>query len=59
MIERRCTTEQNGAEWQARMFHRIDERRQPLDRRDSLREMLHRYIELMHTNEPVHTWPLD
>jgi hypothetical protein len=41
------------------MFHRIDERRQPLDRRDSLREMLHRYIQLMHTNEPVHTWPLD
>ena len=59
VIERRCTTGQNGAEWQARMFHRVDERRQPLDRRDSLREMLHRYIQLMHTNEPVHTWPLD
>src|SRR4051794_36406068 len=56
VIERRCTTGQNGAEWQARMFHHIDDRRQPLDRRDSFREMLRRYIELMHTNEPVHNW---
>ncbi|MCW2597883.1 MAG: glutamate--cysteine ligase [Jatrophihabitans sp.] len=59
IIERRCTTHQNGAEWQARTFHRIDEQKQPLDRRDSLREMLRRYVELMHTNEPVHTWPID
>jgi gamma-glutamyl:cysteine ligase YbdK (ATP-grasp superfamily) len=59
IIERRCTAHQNGAEWQARVFHQIDERRQPLDRRDALREMLHRYIELMHSNEPVHSWPLD
>jgi hypothetical protein len=59
IIERRCTTHQNGAEWQARTFHRIDEQKQPLDRRDSLREMLRRYVELMHSNEPVHTWPID
>jgi gamma-glutamyl:cysteine ligase YbdK (ATP-grasp superfamily) len=59
VIERRCTTGQNGAEWQARMFHHIDAWRQPLDRRDSLREMLRRYIALMHTNEPVHAWPID
>src|SRR5579884_3685924 len=59
IIEKRCTTHQNGAEWQARMFHHIDEKRQPLDRRDSLREVLHRYVELMHSNEPVHTWPVD
>ena len=59
IIERRCTTHQNGAEWQARMFHRIDEQRQPLDRRDSLREMVRRYVEHMHSNEPVHTWPID
>ncbi len=30
--------------------------RQHLDRRDALREMLRRYIDHMHTNEPVHTW---
>jgi hypothetical protein len=59
IVERRCTTHQNGAEWQARTFHQIDEQRQPLDRRDALREMLRRYIEYMHSNEPVHTWPVD
>jgi gamma-glutamyl:cysteine ligase YbdK (ATP-grasp superfamily) len=59
IIEGRCTAHQNGAEWQARMFHHIDDQRQPLDRRDSLREMLRRYVEHMHSNEPVHTWPID
>jgi hypothetical protein len=58
VIERRCTTHQNGAQWQVRMFHHIDEQRQPLDRRDALREMLRRYIEHMHSNEPVHSWPV-
>jgi gamma-glutamyl:cysteine ligase YbdK (ATP-grasp superfamily) len=57
IIEGRCLTHQNGAEWQSRSFHRIDEDRQPLDRRDALRVMLGRYIEHMHSNEPVHTWP--
>ena len=41
------------------MFHKIDDEKQPLDRRDSLREMLRRYVEHMHSNEPVHTWPID
>ena len=59
IIEKRCTTLQNGAEWQVRTFHRIDEHKQPLDRRDALREMLRRYVDLMHTNEPVHTWPVE
>ena len=58
IIEQRCIHHMNGAEWQARTFHSIDERRRPLDRRDSLREMLRLYIELMHSNEPVHTWPV-
>jgi gamma-glutamyl:cysteine ligase YbdK (ATP-grasp superfamily) len=59
IIEGRCTTHQNGAEWQARTFHSIEDHKQPLDRRDSLREMLRRYVEHMHSNEPVHTWPVD
>jgi hypothetical protein len=59
IIESRCITHVNGAEWQARTFHNIDESKQPLDRRDALREMLRRYVEHMHTNEPVHTWSLD
>jgi hypothetical protein len=57
-IERRCTTHRNGAEWQAETFHRIDEQRQPLDRRDALREMLRRYSEHMHANLPVADWPV-
>jgi gamma-glutamyl:cysteine ligase YbdK (ATP-grasp superfamily) len=59
IIEGRCVAHQNGAEWQARTFHRIDDEQQPLDRRDSLREMLARYVEHMHSNEPVHTWSTD
>jgi hypothetical protein len=59
VIERRCTTYRNGAEWQVEMVRKIDERRQPLDRRETLREMLHRYIELMHSNEPVDSWPIE
>ena len=56
IIEARCKLHTNGAEWQAKTFHEIDESDQHLDRRDALREMLKRYIERMHTNEPVHTW---
>ncbi len=56
IIEARCKLHTNGAEWQARTFHEIDADQRPLDRHDALREMLRRYIEHMHTNEPVHTW---
>jgi gamma-glutamyl:cysteine ligase YbdK (ATP-grasp superfamily) len=56
VIEGRCIHQTNGAEWQARTFHSIDDHDRPLDRRDALREMLRRYIDNMHSNEPVHTW---
>lgn len=56
IIEQRCTGHLNGAEWQVKTFHQIDDDKRPLDRRDSLREMLGRYVEHMHSNEPVHTW---
>jgi gamma-glutamyl:cysteine ligase YbdK (ATP-grasp superfamily) len=59
IIEQRCITHQNGAEWQARTFHALEEQREPLDRGDALREMLRRYVEHMHANEPVHTWPVE
>jgi hypothetical protein len=55
MIERRCVEGRNGASWQAETFHRLYER---LDRLEALREMTVRYRELMHSNEPVHTWPV-
>src|SRR5689334_16177330 len=43
IIEGRCIAATNGAEWQARTFHAIDEADRPLDRRDALRSMLTRY----------------
>ena len=42
IVEQRCLTGQNGA----------------ADRGEALRLMTQRYIEHMHTNEPVHTWPI-
>jgi hypothetical protein len=53
IVERRCVEGRNGASWQADTFHRLYER---LDREDALREMTVRYRDLMHSNEPVHTW---
>jgi len=58
IIERRCVTLSNGAAWQAAMFHRLHDDG-GLDRLDALRQMTVRYRELMHANEPVHSWPLD
>jgi hypothetical protein len=55
IIERRCVTGVNGAAWQAAAFHRLYDQ---LDRADALRDMTVRYREHMHSNEPVHTWPL-
>ena len=56
IIERRCVELRNGASWQAATFHKLYEQ---LDRGDALREMTVRYRELMHSNEPAHSWPLD
>src|SRR3954447_23802884 len=58
IIEQRCLTERNGASWQAATFHHLYAERR-LDRMDALREMTLRYRELMHSNAPVHEWPLD
>jgi gamma-glutamyl:cysteine ligase YbdK (ATP-grasp superfamily) len=56
IIERRCTTGINGAVWQTRTVAALEERGR--NRGEALREMLRRYLEHMHTNEPVHTWPI-
>ncbi len=57
VIEQRCLKSVNGASWQAAAFHKLyeDDR---LDRSDALRAMTVRYRELMHSNEPVHSWPV-
>jgi hypothetical protein len=52
IIEQRCLTGTNGAEWFARRMHD----RSDLDRYDALRRTLEDYRTNMHTNEPVHTW---
>ena len=56
IIEQRCITGLNGAEWQARTVHALEAR--GLDREAALHQMLGRYIEGMHANTPVHTWEL-
>ena len=58
MIERRCVTLRNGAAWQSEVFHRLYDDK-GMDRGDALREMTRRYREHMHSNEPVHDWPMD
>jgi hypothetical protein len=58
IIEQRCLTARNGATWQVETFHRLHDGR-GLERREALRAMTLRYRELMHANEPVHTWPLE
>jgi Glutamate-cysteine ligase family 2(GCS2) len=53
IIEQRCLARRNGATWQARTVHAIGG-----DRPEALRLMVQRYIEHMHSNAPVHTWPI-
>jgi hypothetical protein len=55
IVERRCVEGRNGASWQADTFHQLYEH---ADRTEALREMTVRYRERMHSNEPVHTWPV-
>jgi gamma-glutamyl:cysteine ligase YbdK (ATP-grasp superfamily) len=55
IVEGRCMSHMNGAEWQARTVHDLSA---SMDREAALVEMLGRYVEHMHSNEPVHTWPL-
>jgi hypothetical protein len=56
IIEQRCLTGQTGAAWQINTVAEIT-RHSGVDRHEALRQMTQRYIEHMHTNEPVHTWP--
>jgi gamma-glutamyl:cysteine ligase YbdK (ATP-grasp superfamily) len=56
IIEQRCLTGRNGATWQIATTRAISQQT-GTDRAEALRQMTLRYIELMHGNEPVHTWP--
>jgi hypothetical protein len=57
VIEERCLTGRTGATWQSETVHRL-QGRSGLDRPTALREMTQRYLALMRTGEPVHTWPV-
>ena len=57
VIERRCATLRNGAAWQSAAYHQLRDER-GLDRVEALREMTVHYRDHMHSNEPVHDWPL-
>ena len=56
IIAQRCLTGQTGAAWQVAMTRKLSART-GAGRAEALRQMTQRYVELMHTNEPVHTWP--
>ena len=56
VIEGRCKTGANGATWQTQAVERLEA--QGLDRQSALSRMLELYVGHMHSNEPVHTWPL-
>ena len=56
VLEDRCRKEMNGASWQIACVERLEDKGQ--DRRTALHGMLERYVEGMHSNEPVHTWDL-
>ncbi len=54
VIEGRAKTGRNGAVWQVDTVQKLQAR--GLDRTKALAEMLRQYCDLMHSNEPVHTW---
>jgi gamma-glutamyl:cysteine ligase YbdK (ATP-grasp superfamily) len=58
IIEQRCLTGRTGAAWQTAEVAALSQRN-GTGRAEALRQMTQRYIEHMHTNEPVHTWPVD
>jgi gamma-glutamyl:cysteine ligase YbdK (ATP-grasp superfamily) len=58
IVEQRCLTRRNGAEWQAEVLHKLEDQAN-IERPEALRQMMCRYYEFMHSNEPVHTWPVE
>jgi hypothetical protein len=58
IIERRCVTVRNGASWQSQVFHHLYEDK-GMDRPEALRRMTRIYRDHMHSNRPVHEWPVE
>ncbi len=55
ILEQRCTSRQNGAQWLIDGVHTLESR--GIDRAEALRQITLEYMKLMHSNEPVHSWP--
>ncbi len=56
IIEQRCVLHRNGASWYVEKVTSYEQ--SGADRSEALRLTLQDYLQLMHANEPVHTWPL-
>lgn len=56
IIEARCLSGRNGADWQRDVVRRFESR--GMSREEALRAMCAAYAEGMHSNQPVHTWEL-
>ncbi|MGH3626672.1 MAG: glutamate--cysteine ligase, partial [Sciscionella sp.] len=56
IVEQRCRSGRNGATWQRDTVGALQ--RAGADRAEALSGMLGRYVELMGTEQPVHTWPI-
>jgi hypothetical protein len=57
VIEQRCISGRNGATWQVDTVRQLEESTS-VGREQALREMTRRYASYMHSNEPVHSWPV-
>jgi hypothetical protein len=55
VIEQRCVTRRTGASWQRATVQALASL--GADRPAALTGMLRRYVEHMHSNQPVHAWP--
>ena len=56
VIRERARTEQNGASWQISYLRTLES--QGMERRDALTQLTRKYWENMHSNAPVHEWPV-
>jgi hypothetical protein len=57
IIEQRVKTGHNGASWQVATVNALEAG--GADRMTALVGMVKRYCDAMHSNEPVHTWPIE
>ncbi|MQA07310.1 MAG: glutamate--cysteine ligase [Pseudonocardiaceae bacterium] len=56
VIEQRCLARQTGASWQRDTVAALET--SGMGREAALNGMLHRYLELTHAGQPVHSWPI-